>query len=91
MGKCRGGNFCEKHPDAASKIEKYLDFIEEIENRTDISEETKKTFGGIPEASLRPLINERDEEVRGKAIKKISEDLKGKQHDFTCFLLFAHK
>ena len=37
-------------------------------------------MSGLPQKALRPLMLEKNEEVRQKAIQKISEDLKGKQH-----------
>jgi hypothetical protein len=66
--------------DTASKIDKYLDFMEEIENRADMGEQTKKQICGISADALRPLIDEQDTEIRDIAIQKISEDVKGKQH-----------
>jgi hypothetical protein len=45
-----------------------------------MDEQTKKSMCGISERALEPLINERDEEVRDIAIKKIGEDAIGKQH-----------
>lgn len=76
----RCGNFCEKHKVTAEEIDKYLTFIEEIENRADVGEQIKKGISELSADSLRPLINEPDEEIREGAIKKISEDAIGKQH-----------
>lgn len=70
----RCGNFCEKHPKTAEEIDTYLSFIEQL------NEEEKRAFSPIPATTLRPLINEKDAEIKQKAIKKISEDVIGKQH-----------
>jgi len=69
----RCGNFCEKHPDTAEGIDRYLDFIEEIENRADISEQGKKAFAGASEGALRPLIREGNEAIRQEAISTIEK------------------
>jgi hypothetical protein len=37
-------------------------------------------ISGISATALRPLIREKNDEVKEKVIQKISEDLKGKQH-----------
>ena len=71
----RCGNFCEKHPDTAEEIENYLDFIEEIENRAGISEQAKKAIAGASEGALRPLIRERDNQIRQEAISTIEKAL----------------
>ena len=71
----RCGNFCEKHPDTAERIDKYLNFIEKIENRADIGEQAKKTIIGASEGALRPLIREQNEQIRQEAISTIEKAL----------------
>lgn len=72
--KC--GNFCEKHPDTAEKIDRYLDQINEIEEI--IATECKADSESAPmvadilsERACRPLIRENDKEIRIEAVKQI--------------------
>ena len=71
----RCGNFCEKHKDTAERIDKYLSFIEEIENKADIDEKTKQTIVAASEGVLRTLIEEKDEEIKQKAISTLGKSL----------------
>lgn len=70
------GNFCEKHPDTAAKIEAYLDQLDEVEEV--ITTECKvepinapKVSQILTERACRPLIREKDPEVRREVIKQI--------------------
>lgn len=74
------GNFCEKHPDTAQKIDKYLDFIHEIESRKDLEPEVKKTMVDMSERALRPLIKEKDPMVKEKVIQSIKKSVKTGKH-----------
>ena len=67
--KC--GNFCEKHPQTAQEINKYLDFIREIENREDIEPEVKSAMANLPERAVRPLIREKDPEIKENVIQSV--------------------
>ena len=68
----RCGNFCEKHPDTAREIDKLLDFIDE---HPDLSVLSAK--------AVRPLIREKDEEVRDKAIESVKKSLESKKNPVT--------
>jgi len=74
--KC--GNFCEKHPDTASEIEKYLDFQHEIENRGDIEPAVKAGISAISADALRPLLREPDPEIREETKTHVIKALKRK-------------
>jgi len=116
----RCGNFCEKHPSTASRIEKYLDQIEEmarvltdsvkeevvkfvetteepmqkevIENppvtQPDIPKEHRAPLpqnlpiGNFSEGSVRPLIKEKDEEIRHEAIRRSASLIERKEKEF---------
>jgi hypothetical protein len=67
----RCGNFCEKHKDTAERIDKYLDLIEEAEAM--LNSKDGETMGRISERALRPLIAEKDPEIRADAIKQCGE------------------
>jgi hypothetical protein len=69
----RCGNFCEKHPRTAEQIDEYLSFIEQLE------EDERMDFAQIPEATLRPLINEQDPVVREKAIESIKKSVESRK------------
>ena len=71
--KC--GNFCEKHPDTAAEIEALLDFVDEINEREDLSDEAKAAFAGTSARAVRPLIREPNPEIRDKAISHIGKTL----------------
>lgn len=58
----RCGNFCEKHPDTAREIDRYLDFIEEYPE-----------ISGLAESTVKPLINEQNEEIKQKAITHVEK------------------
>lgn len=65
----RCGNFCEKHEKTADEIDKYLTFIEGLE------EGEQRAFAPFSARTLRPLINEKDTEIKGKAIITIKKSL----------------
>jgi len=69
------GNFCEKHPNTAAQIEAYLDQMDEIEEITaDCLPDVKPSAIAemrISENACRPLIREKDPEVRREVIKQI--------------------
>jgi ParB family transcriptional regulator, chromosome partitioning protein len=72
----KAGNFCEKHPDTAARIESFLDLmIAELAPEIAKSEilNTENTPMGtiLTERSSRPLISEKDPETRQEAIKQI--------------------
>lgn len=58
----RCGNFCEKHPETAREIDRYLDFIEEYPD-----------MSGLAERTVKPLINEQNEEIKQKAITHVEK------------------
>ena len=66
----RCGNFCEKHPKTAEEIDTYLSFIEQL------NEEEKRAFSPIPATTLRPLINEKDAEIKQIAISHVEKLVK---------------
>jgi len=76
--KC--GNFCEKHPDTASEIEKYLDFQHEIENRGDIEPAVKAGISAISADALRPLLREPDPEIREETKTHVIKALESKKN-----------
>jgi len=76
----KAGNFCEKHPETARRIDKYLNEIIEVEEA--IKEEKPHFANGpegtppkgreiVAEKALRPLFSEKSPEVRKKVIKQI--------------------
>ena len=72
----RAGNFCEKHPSVASRIEGFLDnVISELEREvtnSEILKDEKLPIGNIvSEGASRPLISEKSPEVRKEAIHQI--------------------
>ena len=72
----RAGNFCEKHPSVASRIEGFLDnVIAELEKevaQSEILRDEKLPMGNIvSERASRPLISEKSPEVRKEAIHQI--------------------
>ena len=105
----RCGNFCEKHPETARKIQRYLDQIEEMSRvlsesskedmRKDIIEKEATTtidtpnkpittsvetppIGGFSECSIRPLIKEKNPEIREEAIRRSGKLVKAKERKF---------
>ena len=58
------GNFCEKHPDTAREIDRIISFLD-----------VKPEFSDMSADAIRPLIREKDEEVRDKAISHIEKTL----------------
>ena len=76
--KC--GNFCEKHPDTTSEIEKYLDFQHEIENRGDIEPAVKAGISAISADALRPLLREPDPEIREETKTHVIKALESKKN-----------
>jgi phage N-6-adenine-methyltransferase len=82
----KAGNFCEKHPKTASRIEKFLDLIV-----VELDEELAKSeiFQGgngpngpvISEGASRPLISETDPDVRYEAIHQIVKVAEEKHMD----------
>jgi len=75
----RCGNFCEKHPDTAREIEEMLDFIDEINEREDLSGGAKAAFAATSARAIRPIIREKDTEVRDRAIEKCAATIKDKE------------
>lgn len=82
----QAGNFCDKHPVTATRIEAYLDQILEID---EIAEEEcalckvpqdNAPIGRpkISEGACRPLIREKDDDVRQEAIRQIVKTPKEK-------------
>ncbi len=72
----KAGNFCEKHPDTAARIEAFLDMIvEELEQevaKSEILAPEKPPMGSIiTERASRPLISEHRPEIRREAIQQI--------------------
>lgn len=82
----RAGNFCEKHPSAASRIESFLDkVIAELEpeiSKSEILVEENLPIGNIlSEGASRPLISERDPNVRHEVYKQIVKSAEEKVID----------
>ena len=71
----RCGNFCEKHPDTAEKIDRYLDLVQELAERG-VPEE--RTIGALTEGAARPLLSIQDEETKQKGISHIETALNRK-------------
>jgi len=72
----KAGNFCEKHPSVASRIENFLDnVIAELEKgvaHSEILQCEKLPMGAIiSERASRPLVSEKSPEVRKEAIQQI--------------------
>ena len=76
----RCGNFCEKHPKTADKIGKYLALIEEAE--TKCGKDVSSPIGDISEWSLRPVIYEKNAEIRVDAIRKTALLKKKKEKEY---------
>lgn len=71
----RCGNFCEKHPDTAEKIDKYLDLVQEL---ADMGVPEERTMGAITERAARPLLSIQDEETKQNALSHIETALNRK-------------
>jgi len=83
------GNFCEKDPNTAAQIEAYLDqileiaeviekipgFVKEGEDPTAIAASL------VSEGATRPLISEKDREIRQEAIEQIAKKSKQKKSE----------
>ncbi len=70
------GNFCEKHPKTAEQIEAYLNkilpLLEELAAESEILNDGPRAMAPeLSERASRPLIYEKDPEVRQEAIKQI--------------------
>ena len=65
----KDGNFCGMSKRSYEEVKAHIAFIEEHGEISPLTEE-----------AVKPLIREQDTEVRDEAIKKISEDVIGKQH-----------
>jgi hypothetical protein len=69
------GNFCEKHPDTAERIDAYLDMLPYIKEKTANSEiltDPSRPMGAIiTERASRPLISLVNSEIRQRAIQQI--------------------
>lgn len=76
----RCGNFCEKHPDTAEKIDKYLDLVQELADRG-VPEE--RTMGAITERAARPLLAIQDENIRENAISSVQKAIESKKNPIT--------
>ena len=105
----RCGNFCEKNPSTAARIEAYLDQIEEMthvlkesseegirqdiiapdtstmvcsikEPLTELPENTP--MGNFSERSIRPLIKEKDDDIRQEAIRQSGRLIEAKKRKF---------
>jgi len=72
----RCGNFCEKHPRTADQIDQYLTLVEE--SKKTLGDDSASAMERISERALRPLIAEKNPEIRSDAIKK-SASLKKKK------------
>lgn len=79
----RCGNFCEKHPDTAAEIEALLDFIDEIKERDNLSEGAKAAFAETSARAVRPLIREKDTEIRDKAIESVGKAVESGKNPVT--------
>jgi len=71
----KAGNFCEKHPDTAARIQDYLEQLDEIasvatECQTEIAD-APKVLDMISERACRPLIRVKDAAIRRQAIQQI--------------------
>lgn len=69
----RDHNWCEKCPDAVAKIDRYIEFVGELDGEGVPKE---NTFVFLPEGSARELIFPKDRDKQEKAKEKIKERLK---------------
>ncbi|MEI2763492.1 DUF5131 family protein [Methanothrix soehngenii] len=72
----KAGNFCEKHPRTAEQIEEFLDKIVvtlemEVAQSEILAPEKPAIAQILSETASRPLISERDKNIRQSAIKQI--------------------
>ncbi len=79
------GNFCEKNPCTAERIEVYLDMLPVVVNKASESEilsSNSETMGSIiTERASRPLISLKNPEIRQKAIQQIVKIAEQKKID----------
>ena len=66
-----------EHPKTAKEKGKYLDFIKQL------NKEEKREFLKISAWALRPLINEKNKQIKQNAILSISKSFKSKKHPIT--------
>lgn len=72
----KAGNFCEKHPRTAEQIDRFLDKIlmtleKEVAQSEILAFEKPAMAQILTERASRPLISERNPEIRTEAIKQI--------------------
>jgi gas vesicle protein len=72
----QAGNFCEKHPDTAARIDRFLDEIipllkEEVAKSEILNSENTPIGGILTENASRPLFREKSPEIRKKAVEQI--------------------
>jgi|GEM_PF-4492991 len=72
------GNFCEKHPTTAENINRYLEFIDEIDDREDLTPEVKERMLGMSERAVHPLMQKQNEDIKEKTILKLADSLKNR-------------
>lgn len=70
-------NWCEKCPDAVDKINKYLELVNNLEKK---GIDRFSTFVGLPESVARPLLTEKNANVREKAIESVKNCLESKKN-----------
>ena len=68
---------CGEHPKTTKEKGKYLDFIKQL------NKEEKREFLKISAWALRPLINEKNKQIKQNAILSISKSFKSKKHPIT--------
>ena len=66
-------NWCEKCPEAVREINNYIDFISRLETTYGIDKQ--QAMAGITERAARPLIREKDPEVKERSVLEVANRL----------------
>lgn len=80
--KCEkdGCDWCDKDKETVRTIEEYIKFYKHLE---ELGVPKNTTIVGVPEGAIRPLIREKDAEIKAKVISSISKSLKSGKHPVT--------
>jgi len=70
-------NWCEKCPEAVREINNYIDFISRLETTYGIDKQ--QAMAGITERAARPLIREKDPEVKERSVLEVANRLNREQ------------
>jgi|GEM_PF-4328481 len=85
----QAGNFCEKHPDTAARIDRFLDEIipllrDEVAKSEILNQENTPIGGILTENASRPLVRVESPDTRQKVVEQIvktsEEKMMGGQH-----------